>query len=161
MASVILNYQTTKAVLAEMAEKAAYTKQQAEMAELEFQTMKTHCEKATKELLDLKKQLEAIDSQVPARHSYDSPEAKKKRLNAVKKASYERLNLLGLGNRRNEADRRADALNDADAVRFMTPLNADAWFVNKKAERAATARARATETKNLVDKVYEVLNALE
>ena len=161
MASVILNYKTTKAVLAELAEKAAYAKRRAEMAELEFQTMNAHCEKATNELLDLKKQLQAIDSQVPARHSYDSPEAKKKRLNAVKKASYERLNLLCLGNRRNEADRRQDALDDADAVRFMTPLNADAWFVNKKAERAATARTRATETKNLVDKVYEVLNALE
>ena len=161
MASIILNHASTKAVLAELAEKAAYAKRQAEMAKLEFKTMNAHYEKATNELFELKKQLEAIDAQVPARHSYDSPEAKTKRLNAEKKASRERLILLGLGNRRTEADRRQDAIDDAEAVRFMTPLKAEAWRKNKKIERASIAAARRAETKILVDKVYEVLNALE
>jgi hypothetical protein len=161
MASNILNHASTKVVLAELAEKAAYAKRQAEMAELEYQTMNAHYMKATEEMLMLKKQLQAIDAQIPQRNSYDSPEAKAKRLNAEKKASRERLILLGLGNRRNEADRRADALDDAEAVRFMSSSNAEAWLANKKVERAIISAARRAETKHLVDKIYEVLNALE
>jgi hypothetical protein len=161
MASNILNYTSTKVVLAELAEKAAYAKHTAEMAELEYQTMNAHYMKATEEMLMLKKQLDTIDAQIPQRHAYDSPEARAKRLNAEKKASRERLNLLGLGNRRTEADRRAEAIEDAEAVRFMSSFNAAAWLANKKVERASISAARRAETKHLVDKIYKVLNALE
>jgi hypothetical protein len=160
-ALVILNHASTKYIVTEMEEKVAHAKRVAEMAEVEYLTMNAHYIKKTEEMLQLKRQLLIIDGQIPPRYSYDSPQAKKKRLNAIKKASYERLNLLGLSNRRTEADRRQDALDDAEAVRLMSSLDAAAWLANKKAERASVARAQATETAKLVNKIYQVLNTLE